>query len=375
MTSSYRLYRLYRPCRTFTPMRRPLPALLPALTLGVTLAAACGTPTQPPPPSTLLRAPADTLTLTDTEIADALGLGGDRWALLVPSARAVRIVDLAASRVTTLGRPGRDYAEPFSLFRAGDTLYVGDWGMRRVTGWTADGKLALTLEAPAQFRGVLPRARDASGRWYAELRPFPGSDGSGNRDSGAVARWDGGATSDTVARLAPYEIEPVTRDGARRYERLVLSGADQWGVDPDGTLWIARVNLNALVRCRAGVCATGPRLRDKVLEVTLQDREYFLQGFPEEHRTLAKDLPFAVIKPPFDRGFAGAAGSTWLELSRMLTDTTRTYRVLDSAGVAVQEYRLPNAQRILAAADSGILAIDPLVPGPGHRVLRYAYPR
>ncbi|HVX89228.1 MAG TPA: hypothetical protein VG940_09895 [Gemmatimonadales bacterium] len=349
-------------------MRRLLPIALAA-------ALACGPGEQPPPPAATLRAPADTVTLTDTEIADAVWLGGDRWAVLVPQAHAVRIVDFATHRATPLGRPGRDYAEPFSLFRAGDTLYVGDWGMRRVTGWSADGRLVSTLEAPAPFRGALPRARDAAGAWYAELRPRPGADGSGNRDSGVVVRWRAGTTSDTVATLVPYEIEPVTRDGARRYERLVLSGADQWGVDPDGTLWIARVNQNALERCApAGACRTGPRLRDKVLEVTLEDREYFLQSFPEEHRSLARDLPFAIIKPPFTRAF-GAGQVTWLELSRMLTDSTRSYRLLDTAGVAVQEFRLPNAQRILGATADQILAIDPLVPGPGHRVLRYAVPR
>lgn len=344
--------------------------------LFLSLVAACGPGTQPPPPSATLRAPADTVPLTDTEIADALWLGGDRWAVLVPQAHAVRIVDFATHRATLLGRPGKDYAEPFSLFRAGDTLYVGDWGMRRVTGWSADGKLVSTLEAPAPFRGALPRARDASGAWYAELRPRPGADGSGNRDSGMVVRWREGAASDTVARLVPYEIEPVTRDGARRFERLVFSGADQWSVDPDGTLWIARVNLNALERCTpSGACRTGPRLRDKVLEVTLEDREYFLQSFPEEHRSLARDVPFAIIKPPFEHAFAGGIGITWLEQSRMLTDTLRSYRLLDTAGVAVQEFRLPNAQRILGATPMHILAIDPLVPGPGHRVLRYTMPK
>lgn len=344
--------------------------------LVLALLAACGTPTQEPPPVAALRTAADTVTLTDTEIADALWLGGERWALLVPHAHAVRIVDFAAHRTTTLGRPGKDYAEPFSLFRAGDTLYVGDWGMRRVTGWSADGKLVSTLESPAPFRGALPRARDASGAWYAELRPRPGVDGSGNRDSGVVVRWRAGVTSDTVARLVPYEIEPVTRDGARRYERLVFSGADQWGVEPDGGLWIARVNLNALERCdTAGTCHTGPRLRDKVLEVRLEDKEYFLQSFPEEERSLARDVPFAIIKPPFEHAFAGGERTIWLEQSRFLTDAMRNYRLLDTAGVAVQEFQVPNAQRILGATATHILAIDPMVPGPGHRVLRYAMPR
>jgi hypothetical protein len=338
---------------------------------------ACGPGRQPPPPTSLLVAPADTITLSDTEIADAIWLGGERWALLAPQAKVVRLVDFTTGRSTPLGRPGVDYVEPFAIFRAGDTLYVNDWGKRRVTGWTLTGRLALTQDAPAPFRGSLPRGRDAEGGWYAELRPFPGSDGSGNLNEGAVVRWKEGATGDTVARLAPFQLERVTRNGATRYERLVLSGADQWGVRPDGSLWLARVGPNLLERCLPGhgVCTAGPPLPDRVLEVTLQDREYFLQSFPEDQRSLAEGIPFAIVKPPFDRAFAAPNGDVWLERSRMLTDSTRRYHRLGADGQALQEVRLPNAQRILAADSTHLLAIDPLVPGPGHRVLRYVIPK
>ena len=348
-------------------MRPLLPLLL--------LLAACG-PGRQPPPVSRLAAPADTITLTDTEIADALWLGGDRWALLTPQAKTVRIVDFASRRVQVLGRPGKDYTEPFAIFRAGDSLYVDDWGMRRVTGWTLDGRLALTQVAPAPFRGALPRARDGEGRWYAELRPFPGSDGSGNLAPGAVVRWREGTVGDTVASLVPYELDRVTRNGATRYERLVFSGVDQWGVRPDGTLWLARVIPNLLEQCAPahGPCTAGPPLPDRVLEVTLQDREYFLMGFPKDQRSLAEGIPFAIIKPPFDRAFAAADGAVWLERSRMLTDTTRSYHLLGAGGEALLEVRLPNAQRILGADPIHLLAIDPLIPGPGHRVLRYVTP-
>lgn len=354
-----------------------LPSLLPVLLLGAGMLAACGPRRQELPPVTLLGAPADTLLLDDTELSQSIWLGGDRWAILAPRAKAIRIVDFKTRTIGVLGHPGKEYREPFALFRAGDTLYVNDWGMRRTTAWSLAGKLLGATEAPAPFRGALPRARDAAGWWYAELRPAPKADGSGNRDSGAVVRWRGGPAADTVARLAPYDIEPVTRDGASRYERLVFSGTDQWDVGADGTLWIARVNLNALVRCAPdhGPCALGPSLPDPILEVTLQDREYFLQSFPADQRGLAEGIPFAVLKPPFDAAFTGGNGMVWLQRSRALTDSTRAYRILALDGLAKQEYRLPNAQRIAGADSLHILAIDPLVPGPGHRVLRYVIPK
>jgi hypothetical protein len=323
-----------------------------------------------------LTAAADTVLLQDTEIADAVWLGGDRWALLAPQAKTVRIVDLASRKVQALGKPGKDYLEPFSIFRVGDTLYVDDWGKRRVTGWSLTGGMISTLDAPTPFRGALPRGRDAAGRWYAELRPFPGADGSGNLDSGVVVRWKEGTASDTVLHLAPYQLERVTRDGASRYERLVFSGADQWGVRPDGTVWVARVIQNLLESCPPAhaPCVRGPSLRDKVLEVTLQDRQYFLQTFPEDQRSLAEGIPFAIVKPPFDRAFAATDGGVWLEQSRSLTDSTRSYRYLRGDGVARLDLRIKNAQRILGVDPTHLLAVDPLIPGPGHRVLRYETP-
>ena len=351
-------------------MRPLLPALVVAL-------AACGPRQQELPPAARLLAPADTILLNDTELSQAVWLGGDRWAILAPQAKVVRILDMRTRKATLLGHPGKDYADPSYLFRAGDTLVVDDWGMRRATLWTLAGQPAGILPPPLPFRGYLPHARDAAGWWYAELRPAPRADGSGNRDSGVVVRWREGATSDTVARLAPYDVEQVTRDGASRFERLVFSGTDQWSVLADGTLWIARVNANALARCAPdhGPCTTGPSLPDPVLQVTLEDREYFLQTFPPDQRGLAQGIPFAILKPAFDAAFGAADGSVWLQKSRALTDTLRGYRILALDGLARQEFRVPNAQTILGADSAHVLAIDPLVPGPGHRVLRYALPR
>jgi hypothetical protein len=347
-----------------------LSTLLPLLAV-----VACGPGQQPAPAVTDLAAPVDTLLLADTEITDVVWLGGSRWAVLAPQAKTVRILDLAARTSRPLGVPGRDYVEPYALTRSGDSLHVSDWGERQITIWTLGARKAGILEAPPELRGVLPRARDAEGWWYAELRPFPGPDGSGNLDSGAVVRWRPGSMVDTLVGLTPYVMDRVTRNGASRYERVVFSGTDQWGLRADGTLWLMRVHSNSLHRCTlAGACRGGPALRDRVLEVTAQDREYFLQGFPPEHRTLAEGIPYAVIKPPFDAAWLGSDGSVWLQQSRMLTDSTRAYRRLDSTGVAIRDYRIPNAQRMAAADSTSVLVIDPVVPGPGHRVLRYVLP-
>jgi len=347
----------------------------PSLLLGAGFAA-CTSQSQPPAPIVTLPPAVDTVQTTDTDLSNGVWLGGDRWALLAPTSKVVRIVDFAAHTTKPLGRPGTDYAEPFALYRVGDTLYLNDWGKRRVTFWTLAGSLAGTLELPMALRGAYPQGRDAAGAWYAELRPFPGRDGSGNLDSGAVVRWNGGAAIDTVATLAPFGVEKVTRDGAARYERTEFGGVDRWGVRPDGSIWVARVRTNQLQQCGPvrGECRTGPALRDRVLEVTLQDREYFLQQYPEDQRTLARTVPFAIVKPPFDGAFSDLAGEVFLEKSRALTDSARGYAMLAPTGIARQELRLPNAQRVIGAGGGHLLAIDPLIPGPGHRVMRYVLP-
>ena len=134
-------------------MREYLPALL-------ALTAACGSGPLPPTPTSRLTLAADTVTLQDTDLGDAVWLGGDRWALLASQAKTVRIVDFATKRTRPLGRPGRDYQEPYAIFRAGDSLYVSDWGMRRVTAWSLTGvanKLTPTVN-------IYVAARDAQTR-------------------------------------------------------------------------------------------------------------------------------------------------------------------------------------------------------------------
>ena len=127
-----------------------------------------------------------------------------------------------------------------SVFTVGDTIFVGDWGKRRTTVWTAAGRLLDSLPAPGATRGYLPQARDAAGQYYFEVPPLPGRDGSGNRDSAAIVRAPSTLDRfDTVARLSPLELARVTRESMTRFEPRIFGGSDRWGVWPDGTVWIA----------------------------------------------------------------------------------------------------------------------------------------
>lgn len=336
--------------------------------------AACSE-SKPPAPPVELAPGGDTVSTNFAAVTDAVWLGGDRWAVIAPSNEAVGIADFSHHRYRPLGgnRP-KELRNPATVFRAGDTLYVGDWGLRRTTLWTLDGRLVSDVPTADAVRGTLPRARDSAGRFYLDLYPQAGPDGSGNRDSAAIVRTDPRFTrADTVARLAPLDIAEVTGDAGRRFERRVFGGADEWGVLPDGSIWVARVYGNRVDwRSPDGKWTRGQSLPDRVLEVTRYDRELFIRGFPPELRRTAQELPFAPLKPPFESGFTSAPGEVWLEKSRAPADSARAYHVVDRSGRLTRQVRLRGQGRILGVgADAALVAES---TDDGTRLVRVPFP-
>jgi hypothetical protein len=329
------------------------------------LLAGCGS-SQPSPAIIELAPAGDTLLLPYGEISQAAWLGQDRWAVLDPTEDVVAIVDFARRASAPLGgRASKDLRNPSSLFVAADTLYVSDWGLRRLTLWRPDGKLARAIPAPAVARGTLPRARDSAGNFYLDLYPPPGPDGSGNRDSAALVRTDAALSRlDTIARLAPFDIAEVVGDAGRRFERRVFSGVDHWGVLPDGSVWVGRVSDNRIEwRSPQGGWTRGRPLPDRVLEVTRYDRELFLRKFPPELRRTAQELPFAAVKPPFEAGLTAPSGEVWLEKSRAPADSSRRYHVVDRQGRLLRELRVRGPGRVLAVNGTRALVAEPTPEG------------
>jgi len=343
-----------------------LPAIL--------LLLACGDPA-PPAPVVELAVSGDTVTTGYADIADAVWLGGDRWAVVAPLDVTVGLIETRTGRLSPLGgEDGREIRNPSNVFLAADTLHVSDWGLRRTSLWTLDGRLARTIPAAVGARGALPRARDAAGRFYLELRPRPGRDGAGNRDSAVVLRASPDFTVfDTVARLAPLDLAEVVGDAGRRFEPRALSGQDVWGVVPDGSVWVARVYENRVDwRSPDGEWVRGQSLPDRVLEVTRYDREVFYRKFPPELRSTAEQLPFAAVKPPFEAGLTGPEGHVWLQKSRAPVDSAGRYHEVDRRGRLVRELRVPGTGRIVAVGADAALVAERLREGT--RFIRFALP-
>lgn len=345
--------------------------LLPSLAL---LAAACGEPPAPPP--TVAADPAaDTVVVPVRHVSDAVRRSDGRWVVLGTEEFRVLVVDFDAG--TAEPYPGMTPDEvpgATVLLGAGDTLLVGDWGLRRVTAWLPEGRRVDAIPTPDALRGAFPRARDAAGQWYFELSASPGRDGRGILDSGAVVRADAYlSTFDTVARLTPPESAEVDRGNGPRLEPLVLAGRDRWGVQPDGTVWIARVQQNKVDWYPPGGTRAhrGRPMPDPILPVTGTDRLIYAQRFPEEQRGNLRNVQWALVKPAFERAFADREGRVWLFKSAVALDSIRTFQVADTTGwlfsVAVPSY----GTAVGVAADEIVMAEE--FPG-GIRLLRFSRP-
>jgi hypothetical protein len=349
----------------------------PAGGAGVALAilAACGSPKAPPAPIVTLSPATDTLVAPFQDAAGAVPLSDGRWAVVSEGAGVVVLADFSTARVTRLGgERSKELGNPFAAFTPnGDTVWISDWGLRRVTGWSGE-RLVATVPATDELRGALPRARDLAGRFYVSIAPPAGRLGGGARDSAVVLRASSDLTrADTVARLAPLDLAEVQADGGRRFERRVFSGQDAWGVIPDGTVWVARVYQNRVeFHPLEGETVRGRPLPDRVLEVTRADRELFIRTFPPELRRSAEMLPFAPIKSPFEGGFTSADGLVWLQKTKAAFDSVGRYHVVDRRGVLLREIRVPTTSRILAASAERALAVE--ADSAGLRLLQYAVP-
>lgn len=335
--------------------------------------AGCDSSPRALPPSYAATLTADTLIAPVVGISQATRRADGSWVLLAAQELRVLVADFAAD--TVRDHPGitPDVVPGATmLFGIGDTAFVGDFGLQRVTAWLPDGRRVDAVPTPAALRGSFPRARDAAGQWYFELTAPPGG-GRGIRDSGAVVRADPLLTRfDTVTRLAPPELAEIQEQGRVVLQPLALAGRDRWGVLPDGTVWVARNNNNQVWWYPpAGEPRHTRPLPDGIIPVDEMDRQLYLLRFPVEQRPTQAMLRFALLKPPFEQTYADPAGRVWLFKSAPALDSIRTFQVVDAGGWALS-VTVPSYGTAFGVAGGEILMGEEF-PG-GVRLLRYAVP-
>jgi hypothetical protein len=168
---------------------------------------------------------------------------------------------------------------------------------------------------------------------------------------------------DTLALLSPPDLVEISEPRGKRYERLVFSGLDGWGVRPDGRIWVARVRRNEVSRFEGRKEKRGERLPDPVLEVTRGDRELYVRTFPEELRSMAEKLQFAPYKPPFERAFQAPDGSIWLRKSKAASDSVRRYHVVDTTGSLARVLGVVGPGVIVATGSDAVLLVEQFKEG------------
>lgn len=353
-------------------MRRFVPTTAPVV-LGIVLLAGCEAAPRALPPTYAAAPTGDTLVAPVVAVSQAVRRSDGSWVLLAPQEMQVWVADFGAD--TVVPHPGitpEVVPGATTLFGSGDTIYVGDFGLQRVTAWLPDGRRIDAMPTPAALRGASPRARDAAGQWYFELTSPPGS-GRGIRDSGAVVRADPLLTRfDTITRVAPPELAEITEQGRVVLQPLALAGRDRWDVLRDGTLWVARVRNNQVWWYPPGGEPQHTRpLPDPIIPVAEMDRQLYLRRYPEDQRPSQAMLRFALVKPPFESAHHGEGGRLWLLRSAPALDSIRTFQVVDTAGWALS-VTVPSYGTAIAVANGEILMGEEF-PG-GIRLLRFRVP-
>lgn len=327
------------------------------------------------PESFAATASTDTLVAPVVHVSEAAPRSDGTWVVLGVEEMSVLVADFATGQVTP--HPGITREEVpgvLSMMAAGDTIYLADYGLRRVTGWLPDGRRIDAIPVPNETRGSYPRARDAAGQWYFEAPPRPGSDGRGVLDSGAVVRSNSTLTTfDTVVRLAPPGVMEVEQDGRRRLAQLQLAGRDLWGALDDGTVWLGRIAQNQVFWFPPNgdrPASTRP-LPDPIVQVTGMDREIYIRRYPEDQRPALEQAVFTAVKPPFERAFADRRGRVWLFKSGQALDSVRSFQIADTTGW-VMSVTVPSYGVALGISDTEILMGEEFPEGI--RLLRFAIP-
>ena len=170
---------------------------------------------------------------------------------------------------------------------------------------------------------------------------------------------------DTVIRLAPLDVAEVISEGRRRFERRLLSGQDRWGVLPDGSLWVARVQQNRVdwvgndQAVSPGPGVAGPGISGDASPIVSSFCAAFLRSFAP----LRSRFPSPLSSHPSKLLSPRRPAQVWLVKSRAVGDSLRSNQVVGRDGHLIREVRHHGHGRVLAASQSAVLLTEPFEGG------------
>jgi hypothetical protein len=281
-------------------------------------------------------------------------------------ATPVLLANLDDGTVDTLGRtgdgPGEYRGPSLSVVRHGHPGIL-DAMQHRITIWNPDGALDSTI--PVIDIGSFELRMDTLGHLYAEQPPAAGFivsgqeiDSTSPKDSTWLYRMHPPDTGrDTVGRLHDIGWEVIHyKRGATRMRRLYAS-PDQWGVLPDGSLWILRGEQNRVDRRSPdGTWTIGTPREWARIATTDTDREMLTGRFVAPGDTIWE--PMAELKGPFQEGaVAGPDGEVWARLNTVAGDSVTRYEVFPATGPSTWTMILPKGRTVVAVTARHVYAV------------------
>ncbi|HEX6645007.1 MAG TPA: hypothetical protein VF037_10025 [Gemmatimonadales bacterium] len=313
-------------------------------------------------------------------VADAIRLSDGSIALINGGTSDVRIYSADGHHLRTVGRAGEGPGE----FRAmevldrtpGDTLFVYDYLLRRLTTVAPDGTLLETrpLLAGTEVGFVQPLVRLSDGSWAATSQVFSGDAGEGaRRDTLSVIRIAPGLDSiaDSIGafpasemfisrggegsgRFITFSLIPfglTTRINAGR-DRIYVGNPERYLIEvyrPDGTL---ERSIRRPVE-RAPVTEEDvARLRESELEGGEADPR-----FQRQIEQKWESAPVPALKPAYGRLTVDRDGFLWVEVPRVLDEDPGAADVFDPEGRLLGRIPLPPSFRITEIGRDYVLGV------------------
>ncbi|NOT09332.1 MAG: hypothetical protein HOP28_14140 [Gemmatimonadales bacterium] len=338
-------------------------------------------------------------------------LSNGRVVVADPLGGEVTILSADLKTAQKVGREGSgpgEYRQPDAAWPfPGDSTIIVDLGNTRLTILSPAGTFArstpMMLGAfnPGAGGGlppiVMPGGIDAQGKIYF-LRTSMGA------DSGDVTKFDPATgKTEVLGRTKLPESQTQTSGSANNRQtntrQIPLSGADGWGVAPNGSIVLIRQSdyhlewIGPSGARRTGKPVTFERVRIGSAEKEEWiDRQQLVGGIGiqvqaengrvsmslsrgrADNRPSAADYTWPVQKPPFDPGTVRVdpLGRVWV-MRHQKAGEAPLYDVFGSDGNLVGSVRVPVGRRVAGFGTGGLYAAAVDDDGQ-HRVERYAMP-
>jgi hypothetical protein len=290
---------------------------------------------------------------------------------------SVQLLDFRSGQATPVGRQGEgpgEFGLPGALYAGGgDTTYMMDMGNRRLLVITPDGTISSNTVPLFHRSGwpILPRGVDAKGRIYFDLGgiAMPGLNEMVTSGRAPLIRWDRAA--DKMDTLAYVQFPPQQPAGPGQVRVSIGGGGpyqprDDWAVEPDGRVGIARAAGYHVEWDGVGAPVIGPAVQYEPVKIGTAEKNAWadqmaarglaIEVVNGQRRTTRLPRPdigkqqWPEVMPPFTGSRAVLAapnGELWVRRSQPAGSKTPVYDVFDAAGRLARQVALDGDRTIL----------------------------